>query len=339
MIDIEDHADLVEWLQSRSLIDGLIRPQCTNLTGGVSNKTVLVTTSDSSVVVKQALPELRVATTWECSPERIHREGLGLRILKEILPPGATPGWLAEDETAHILVMTAVPEPHDNWKSLLLQGRIVTDQVSQFASLLAMIHSAAITPEMQPFRDTRFFEALRLAPYYEYTRTQVPDASAFLDALAAETRAQSNHLVHGDYSPKNVLISKGRLILLDHEVMHIGDPAFDIGFAMAHLLSKAHHLISFREDFVHAAHVFWSRYAEKTGSDEKLAIRAGRHTLACLLARVAGKSPLEYLDVNERSRQQATCVRMMRQFDAEPMEVRMVIDQFTAGLETQREDH
>ena len=331
MINIEDHEDLVEWLHSRLLIDGT-NAQCENLTGGVSNKTVLVSTPDQSVVVKQALRELRVATTWECSPERIHREGLGLRVLKGLLPPGSTPTWLAEDETMHLLVMSAVPQPHENWKSLLLQGRLVSSHVEQFATLLALMHSAPITPEMEPFYDTGFFDALRLAPYYQYTGTQVAEAAPFLTALTRDTREQSGHLVHGDFSPKNVLIRNDRLILLDHEVMHVGDPAFDVGFAMAHLLSKAHHLTSHRIDFVQAAHRFWSRYRELTDRDEERAIRAGHHTLACLLARVAGRSPLEYLDEQEQRRQQTICVGLMTESETRPMDIPAVIDRFAEGL-------
>ena len=332
MIDIEDHPALLEWLHTWSLIDGA-NARCENLTGGVSNKTVLVSTRDQSVVVKQALHELRVATTWECSPDRIHREGLGLRVLKEILPPGCTPNWLAEDKTQHILVMSAIPAPHDNWKSLLLQGRVTSGHIEQFATLLAMIHTAEITPKMQPFRDTSFFEALRLTPYYEYTGTQVVGAAPFLNALAADTLSQSSQLVHGDYSPKNILVNNGRLILLDHEVMHIGDPAFDVGFALAHLLSKAHHLASHREDFVHAAHGFWSRYRELTDCGPERATRAGRHTLACLLARVAGRSPLEYLNKEKQQRQREICLGLMNASDTQPMDIRRVIDHFSTGIE------
>ncbi|MEM7366149.1 MAG: phosphotransferase [Pseudomonadota bacterium] len=330
-MDIEEHAQLVKWLQSRSLIDDNA-PKCENLAGGVSNKTVLVTSSSGSVVVKQALSELRVATTWTCSPERIHREGLGLRVLRSVLPPDTTPRWLAEDKADHILVMSAIPEPHANWKSRLLQGQCETDQIDQFAVLLAAIHTAHITEAMAPFHDTRFFEDLRLAPYYEYTASRVAEATEFLNNLAEETRGKTGHLVHGDYSPKNVLIHKGRLILLDHEVMHIGDPAFDIGFAMTHLLSKAHHLPPYREMFVKAAHRFWSRYASQTVPDRELAARAARHTLACLLARVSGRSPLEYLSAEEQQRQKTVCLELMHVSAVTRMDVTMVIERFIAGL-------
>src|SRR5207253_6106542 len=126
----------------------------------------------------------------------------------------------------------------------------------------------------------------------ESAAAAVPEAAAFLAPLVDETRARRETLVHGDYSPKNVLVRDDRLVLLDHEVVHFGDPAFDLGFSLAHLLSKAHHLADRRGDFTQAALLYWRAYA----GERQLEPRAVRHTLACLLARVAGRSPLEYLN-------------------------------------------
>jgi len=120
--------------------------------------------------------------------------------------------------------------------------------------------------------------------------------------------------VHGDFSPKNVLVHDGRLVLLDHEVAHFGDPAFDVGFSSAHLLSKANHLRSLREAFVRAAGESWRAYRreiETTAFGDALESRAVAHTLACLLARVDGRSPLEYLDDDARQRQRTAVLRLM----------------------------
>jgi hypothetical protein len=98
-----------------------------------------------------------------------------------------------------------------------------------------------------------------------------------------------------------------QLVLLDHEVIHFGDPAFDLGFSLAHLLSKAHHLKSKRRAFAQAAEVYWRTYLQHLGQVAWIADleeRAVRHTLGCLLARVAGRSPLEYLSAPERQHQQ-----------------------------------
>jgi 5-methylthioribose kinase len=128
-------------------------------------------------------------------------------------------------------------------------------------------------------------------------------------------------LVHGDYSPKNILLHRGRLVLLDQEVIHFGDPAFDLGFSLTHFLSKAHHLRPQRAAFLEASHWFWENYKQVTGEwacEPTLEARIVRHTLACLLARVDGRSPLEYLTDLERQRQREIVLSLMRDLPASP---------------------
>ncbi len=318
-LDIEDHAALRKYLRSSSRIGNDETPCCTNLAGGVSNRAVLVERiSGESWVVKQALEKLRVAVDWFSSPERIHREAIGLRWLEKLAPPGAITPLVFEDFSHHLLAMQAVPFPHENWKTILLRGEIESDHVCQFARLLAEIHAGAFErrEELAPiFSDRSFFETLRLEPYYEFSAAQVPEASPFLRDLVDQTRTRKITLTHGDYSPKNILVRNKRLILLDHEVIHWGDPAFDLGFALAHFLSKAHHLTNHRASFAEAAQLLWREYSEQAGDEtwrNDLENYAVRHALACLLARVAGRSPLEYLSQNEREKQRDFVVSLMR---------------------------
>jgi 5-methylthioribose kinase len=315
--DIERPADLLGYLRASGRIGRDETPQMQILPGGVSNRAVLVERPGGEAwVVKQALAKLRVAVDWFSSPARIEREALGLRWLATLAPPGTTTPLIFEDRDNYILAMAAVPRPHDNWKSLLLAGRLDLDHVAQFGRLLGTIgRNAAGNPELAAvFDDRSFYDSLRLEPYYRYTATQVPAAAPFIGALLEETWATRLTLVHGDYSPKNILVHHGRLILLDHEVIHYGDPAFDLGFGLTHLLSKAHHLPARRADFAAAAVLFWETYLDALGDRPwtvGLEARAVRHTLACLLARVAGRSPLEYLDAAERARQQAVVAALM----------------------------
>lgn len=288
------------------------------LTGGVSNRTVLVRRrSGPDWVVKQALPKLRVEVDWFCPPDRIVREAAGLRWLGEVLPPGSTPALVFDDPEHHLLCMEAVPEPHEPWKRMLLDGRVEEDLVRCFGELLGTIHRAGAERRSlaEPlFGDTAVFDALRLEPYYEYCAERVPAAADPIRRLVEETREERLTVVHGDYSPKNLLVHDGRLVLLDHEVIHFGDPAFDLGFAMTHLLSKAHHLPRHRERFAEAALRFWSSYLHALGRPRwlrELEPRAVRHTAACLVARAAGRSPLEYLSRAERDRQREAAVALL----------------------------
>jgi 5-methylthioribose kinase len=336
-LDIERPGSLVGYLKATGRIDEDEEPTVSVLAGGVSNRTVLVewTASGEGWVVKQALPKLRVATDWFSDPGRIHQEALGLRWLAGLAPPGAITTLVFEDHENHLLAMEAVPEPHENWKSMLLDGRLDEDHVKQFGRLLGTIHRGGYERRREAalvFNDRTFFESLRLEPYYGYAAERVPTASAFLRSLVAETRARRETLVHGDYSPKNVLVREGRLVLLDHEVIHYGDPAFDLGFSLTHLLSKANHLPEKRDVFAHAARLHWSVYRGEVGDlpwTKDLEERAARHTLGCLLARVAGRSPLEYLDEEEMARQEEAVLALLR---APPRSVPALVEGFVGRL-------
>ncbi|MDE2749852.1 MAG: phosphotransferase [Chloroflexota bacterium] len=316
-IDIEDHAALLGYLRGRRWIPADERPTFRTLTGGVSNRTVWAQRrGGQDWVIKQALAKLRVQVDWFSAPERIQREAAGLRWLGGLIPEHV-PAVVHQDSENNILVMTAIAQPHCNWKTALLAGRTSIDFAQSFGELLATIHNAAERhPQLEAeFAERRFFEELRLEPYYGYTASQMPAASAFLKRLIADTGRRRFALAHGDYSPKNVLIQRGRLIILDYEVIHFGDPAFDIGFSLTHFLSKAHHLPAHRVAFLDMARAYWQSYLANLSPPLHDAVRAYavKHTLACLLARVAGRSPLEYLDADQRERQGRIVLDLIRE--------------------------
>lgn len=329
-LDIEREPELLAYLRAARWIEQTETPAIAVLQGGVSNKTVLVErASGDAWVLKQALPKLRVQVDWFSPVERVHREALGLRWLERIAPPETTTPLVFEDFQHHLIAMQAVPRPHENWKQMLLRGEVVPEQVDQFAVLLGTIHreGAWRRAELEPvFGDRGFFESLRLEPYFGFTADQVPEARTFLLELIDETRSHVETLVHGDYSPKNVLVHNGRLVLLDHEVIHFGDPTFDLGFSLTHFLSKAHHLPERRSAFADAARGYWDRYRAMVLAErwtEDLDGRAVRQTLGVLLARVRGRSPLEYLEQIERERQARTVIELMA---ASPATVPDLID-------------
>lgn len=367
-LDIEQRPALQSYLQSRFSPQGEFEIiEFEVLAGGVSSRTVRVKLRGGQEwVLKQALAKLRVKADWFSDPRRVHREALGMRALGELTPPGSVPKLIFDDETHHVLAMEAVPQPHENWKARMLAGRADAHFAAYFGSLLGQIHrgSAERSGELaHQFADRSFFESLRLEPYYSYSAVQEPRAAAFYERLIAETRATTTALVHGDYSPKNVLIVDGRtlservtttsrivsegefevhcepkpgpfpLVLLDHEVCHWGDPAFDVGFALTHFLSKAHHRPQIRSAFVGMATMFHSIYAACFTPDATPPSAAGRvrHTLGCLLARVVGRSPLEYLSSVERERQREAVVRLILD---EPRDIPELIKRFVKEIES-----
>ena len=336
LLNVEQHDALLRYLRDAGHIARDETPRFETLRGGVSSRTVVVERDHGSAwVIKQSLAKLRVAVDWYSNPDRIHREALGIRWLRELAPPTAVPALVFEDHEHHLLAMEAVPQPHCNWKTALLAGAVDEGHVRQFGQLLGTIHrrAAGRLDIAGAFDDRSIFESLRVEPYYAYTAAQVPESAQFIDGLIASVRARRYTLVHGDYSPKNVLVRNGCLILLDHEVIHFGDPAFDLGFSLAHLLSKAHHLERHRRTFMSAAETYWRAYRATLGEPgwaADLEPCAVRNALGCLLARVSGRSPLEYLSSAERRRQREAVLGLMR---ATPTTVSGLVRHFSSALE------
>ncbi|MBE0583875.1 MAG: aminoglycoside phosphotransferase family protein [Desulfofustis sp.] len=336
MIDIENHVQLLNFLVQSGLVEERSLPFCTNLHGGVSNRTVKIIFADGTGwVAKQALEKLRVQADWFSDPKRIHVEAEGLRWLARLIGPAAVPSFVFENHEQHLLIMSAVPDPHRNYKEVLLAEPPEPRHAIEFAHLLARLHDNAFAHREElalVFADTSFFENLRLDPYYSYAGRQLPDTAPFLFKLIDGTRKRRLTLVHGDYSPKNILIHDDRLILLDHEVIHFGDPAFDIGFSMAHFLSKAHARLSLRRQFTALAETYWQSYHRQTACrpwTEDLEAWCVNHTLGCLLARVAGKSILEYLSFTQKAAQRIVVKRLI---DEPPATMTALIHQFTSLL-------
>jgi len=313
-MDIEHFSELVSYLRKQGFIDNSENPSCKILTGGVSNRTILVSTEQrKGFIVKQVLTKLNVKEDWFSPPERIFVEARALEVLPNLIPKGCSPALIFEDRDQFILIMEAIPQPHENWKSLLLRGIVRLDHVDQFARLLAAIHGQTDHNDhyARLFSEKEFFESLRLNAYYHFASEQIPEAREFLLGLITETGKKKICLVHGDFSPKNVLIYEDKLVLLDFEVMHYGDGAFDLGFALTHFLSKANHLRESRGKFIKAARRFWTSYNLIMNVEPDMEERAVRHTLGCLLSRVKGKSLLEYLSGKERSTQLAICLSIL----------------------------
>jgi len=318
MVDIEQPDQLIAYLRARGAIGADETPPVRVLTGGVANKTVLVERPSGGLVVKQALGKFRVQVDWFVQPERSALEALGLRTYEALLPAGSTPRFLFEDPDHFIHAMTAIPQPHETLKRLLLDGRGTAAQVERFAALMAAAHLAALKQAdvLRPqFDSLEYFETQRLEPFYAYTASQVPAAADFIHALIDETRRTQLTLVHADFTPKNILVLPDeRLVLLDYEIVHWGDPAFDVGLALAHLIAKAIKVEARRADYRTYAVQFARRYLDQVGAAfGPLEARIVRHALACVLARVRGRSPLEYFEEPQRADIAARVVQQLTQ--------------------------
>jgi len=195
--------------------------------------------------------------------------------------------------------MEFLDERFVNWKSALLRGAALEEDAARAAKLMGTIHaqSWADSEAQAKFQTWPNFFALRVEPYLLTTGSRHPKLRSLFEEEAERLRRTALALVHGDFSPKNILISRERLVLLDCEAAWFGDPAFDAAFLLNHLFLKALHLPAWREDYLRLAVVCWSEYHAGLAQrfDGNLSFRSGRLLLMVMLAPMDGKSPVEYI--------------------------------------------
>lgn len=293
-----DEANLPRWLVARGMMASTTGIEAKVLTGGVSNQAFWVkggTREGLPCVVKQARPRLAVAMEWRADVGRVVREAEAMDWLFERIGSPRIPRLLHLDRDAKALVMEAIEPPAENYKSILLRGEVKLDLAGDFGGLLAEMHNVTADEATRDrFDDATFFDQLRLSPYYGTVAERHPDLAPRLNAMRNECLQDRYCLVHGDYSPKNVLVRGQELILLDYEVAHWGNPSFDLGFALTHYLCKALHLPENGPQFIAAARLFWARYQGAITLENSSRLHAGHHLAGIMLARMDGKSPLEY---------------------------------------------
>ena len=276
------------------------------LTGGVSSDIWRVETGRGTFCIKRALARLKVSARWEAPVDRNAFEWAYLNVASEI-SPGSVPRPIAHDPALGLLAMAwLAPDRHKLWKSELLHGDVDPDFAGLVGGLLGRIHAATSTDKSLParFPTDRNFYALRLDPYLLETARQHPDLAGRLESIARTTAATKWVLVHGDVSPKNILMGPEGPVLLDAEVAWFGDPAFDVAFCLTHLTVKVRVLPSSAKDpMTDSIDRFASSYFSRADwePEHELERRVAALLPALSLARVDGKSPLEYLDEEQRS--------------------------------------
>jgi hypothetical protein len=337
-----DQSSAEEYLRRQGHVAPNERVIVRELTGGVSNMVLLVERPDvphGDFVLKQAREKLRTAYDWFCSRERIWREADVLRQCSELLEQGdedvdhgppvvtLTPNVLFEDRENYLLAIAAAPRPNRVWKQDLLEGKSDPLIATACGHLLGTLHAGSWQDARiaDVLGDRDLFLQLRVDPYYRTLAKVRPESQAAIESLIASLQDHPRALVHADFSPKNMLLFEaGRLeglMLVDFETGHYGDPAFDVGFFLSHLVLKAcHHLPD------HARYLALTREFQKT-YDSRMTSRIGAAELAslwargiqnfagCAWARLDGKSPVEYLhDESRRELIRALC----RQVFAKP---------------------
>ncbi len=281
----------------RLLRDGAVtgRP----LTGGVASDIWKICLPNGPVCVKRALAKLRVAADWRAPVERNRYEARWMR-RAAAAAPGSVPELLGQDEESGALAMQYLPpERYRLWKNELRDGHADPAVARAVAERLVRIHAAtAADPAVAAeFPTDRIFYDIRLEPYLVATAARHPDRAGELQALVAATQANKRALVHGDVSPKNILVGPDGPVFLDAECAWWGDPAFDLSFCLNHLLLKCLWVPTARTGLFRAFDELANTYLAAVNWESPTALEARTaHLLpGLLLARVDGKSPVEYI--------------------------------------------
>jgi aminoglycoside phosphotransferase (APT) family kinase protein len=289
------------------LRDGLIKSAeatIVPLTGGVSSEIYRVEDGGRVLAVKRALRKLKVADDWFVDLSRNASEVEYLRCVAGIAPASVPVVHFASAEDGYF-AMEYLGDGFSNWKTLLLEGVCRQEHARMAAQLLAKIHRQtwADASVRARFETTENFRQLRLDPYLLTTGRRHPDLESHFVVEVERIATTRLCLIHGDYSPKNMLIQRDRFVLLDCEVAWFGDPTFDVAFLLNHFFLKAIHGPAQRHEYAMLVKTFMANYLDEMGAHaSQVQANVPGLLLMLMLARVDGKSPVEYLCDSEKKK-------------------------------------
>ena len=302
------------WVAAHGLNPDGVTLDVAELTGGVSSAVVAVRGEGVGVVLKQALPRLRVEDVWEASPERSRAELAALELVGE-LTPGAVPGVLAAEPDEHVIALELLPATARNWQAEIAEQRVHPELGSWAGRTLGCWHAQTTERDDLLWAVDAFgsFEELRLAPFHEAVMRRRPELAAAVAPYLAELRSLKRCLVDGDYAPKNMLVEPdGRCVVLDLEVAHFGNPVFDLGFFLSFAVLSAVRWPALTPELTDLADRFLTAYENGVGAGfaGDLASITG-HTACLVLARTDGVSPAAFLDHESRERARAAGIALL----------------------------
>ena len=288
------------------------------LPGGVSATVICarIPSTGGAVVIKQALPQLRVRDEWLATPDRAETE-VAAMVICGAITPGVVPGIVDSDPTAHLLVMELIPPEARNWQAEVGEARVHAAAGSWAGATLGAWHAATSSGDVPAgLDDLEAFEQLRLRPFHETVVQRRPELVDEITPLVDELRRDRRCFVHGDYSLKNMLVGPSGNWVLDFEVAHYGNPVFDLGFFLSFVVLSAVRWEFLTPELRVLADGFLSGYDGTAGigfAGDAASVTA--HTAALILARTDGKSPAQFLDPPSRERAREVGIAMLRRPD------------------------
>jgi len=317
--------EVIKYLKQEGLIKENDDAKVEHLSGGVSCRVWKIYVNNDRWVIKQALEKLDVKADWFSDVERIHREHEAMKQLELVIPNCNIPKILHVDYVKHIYLMNCAEEGVQTWKDILMSGIFNADTAKSAADILSQIHllSHKIDEKVKAdFSDQKYFIQLRIDPFHRFLINIYPELSEEINGLIVELTEQKTCLVHGDFSPKNMLVEKsGSIVLIDYEVAHWGNPVFDLAYCLGHLMLKTWYLKK-PHKMLELISVFIANYK---GQVSNLLPHLG----LMLLARMDGKSPVNYIQ-DEKLKQiiRNTAINWIRGVDSEMNVLNAITKQF-----------
>lgn len=305
------------------------------LTGGVASDVAVVVSQTRTFVVKFALPKLKVAADWRAPIHRNKAEYAWLNFARQTCPDNAIALFGHSERMGGFAMEYLDGDDVQLWKTSLLHEVAPTGESAKVGALLGRLHQASSRAgfDRSPFENHDDFRSLRLEPYLDFTASHHSDLADELRGLSEALYLANGVLVHGDVSPKNIFFRGGAPLLLDAECATMGDASFDPAFCLTHLFLKAIHIERHRNTLFDEASAFWNAYADFVVWEPRNDLEARITALvpALMLARIDGKSPVEYLDVSERETVRRAARRLIK---AHPPTLRALINELQSGVTT-----
>ena len=291
--------------------------------GGVSSRVFGIHNQDVDLVLKQALPELKAPITWPADRRRATTEARAIKTLQGVTPKNV-PQLIDVDPEDFTLTMTRSPREFSVWKTELLGGNIQPDIGRELGRILATWHNFGAENEniRKRFLEDKLFEQLRVWPFYRVVQERNPQYSELISKLITEITHEKITLVHGDFSPKNILVlPEEEPVILDFEAINTGNPVFDLAFLLGHLVCKDIRTDSSDEKALlrETAIEFLNEYRKY--SKIPVAVNLKDHVAMIALARVDGVSLVNYLDSDKQERVRSVAKSVLGSSEADVMDL------------------
>lgn len=298
MIDISRKDILEEYLRNKGIMADCLNMYIRFFGGGVSGTVAFVSDGKRNLIVKQALSKLKVKDDWKCDPKRMKVEFEAQEIYSK-LAPESVPKPILYDNENFIMVREAAAEDCCMWKSNLMEGIFNFKTADTVIRTLLTVHNkaAGLAEVTEKFANNQYFYDLRISPYIQRVAEIYPELKTKAEMVSQKLLQERITLVHGDFSPKNILVTNDGICLLDFEVAHKGHPAFDLAFFFNHFILKAVKNKQWFPVYLNMLQCMLSCYFSEVVCMDREKLLADMLELLpfMLLARIDGKSPAEYI--------------------------------------------